>query len=83
MAYAEVRSNYMEDSVKKCSKEVLVDALGDVTAERRGLGRLLDVLIAMAQVSSLECCFSSNYIVALTRSPHTIVGTLSSSFSIL
>ncbi|KAK4700095.1 RNA-binding protein NOB1, partial [Phenoliferia sp. Uapishka_3] len=49
-AYADVRAGYVEDSLKNCGKEVLVDATPSTTPDtRRGLGRFLDVLFALAK----------------------------------
>lgn len=51
-AYADVRAGYVEDSLKNCGKDVLVDATPALSAsvDRRGLGRFLDVLFALAKV---------------------------------
>ncbi|KAM0748330.1 exocyst complex component, exo70 subunit [Meredithblackwellia eburnea MCA 4105] len=49
-AYADIRAGYFEDSLKNCGKDVLVDATPSQAGEsRRGLGRFLDVLFAMAK----------------------------------
>lgn len=51
--YADVRAVYMEESLRQCAKDFLVDALSQqISGERRGLGRLLDVLFSMAKVRS-------------------------------
>lgn len=48
--YADVRAVYMEESLRQCAKDFLVDALSQqISGERRGLGRLLDVLFSMAK----------------------------------
>ncbi|KAL8280895.1 hypothetical protein RQP46_006574 [Phenoliferia psychrophenolica] len=47
--YADVRATYVEESLKNCGKEVLVDAVPSQQADgRRGLGRLIDVLLTPA-----------------------------------
>lgn len=53
LAFANVRASYLEDSLKFSAKEVLVDVLKptDRQHERRTLGRLCDVLLALVQVS--------------------------------
>ncbi|KAI5475476.1 exocyst complex component, exo70 subunit [Pseudohyphozyma bogoriensis] len=50
-AYADIRAQYVEESLKNCGKEVLVDATPAASAApgRRGLGRFLDVLLALAK----------------------------------
>jgi hypothetical protein len=50
--YADVRAGYVEDSLKNCGKDVLVDATPALSAslERRGLGRFLDVFFSLAKV---------------------------------
>lgn len=69
--YTDLRSQWIEEGLKNCAKEVLVDAVpslagsistgggggrsgADGTKERRGLGRLLDVLFAVLKVSLLD-----------------------------
>lgn len=51
-AYAEVRSRYVEDALRNCGSEILIDATADLSASagRRGLGRFLDVLFSLAKV---------------------------------
>ncbi|GAA6008793.1 hypothetical protein JCM10207_001726 [Rhodosporidiobolus poonsookiae] len=75
-AYTEVRSAYIEESLRDAAKEVLVDATPSVVRsaiggeagpegvvkERRTLGRVLDVLFALA------------------KSEHALLGTVFSSF---
>lgn len=51
-AYADCRATFMEDSLRNCGRDVLVDATPAQGASlgRRGLGRFLDVLFALAKV---------------------------------
>ncbi|GAA5981638.1 hypothetical protein JCM11641_003926 [Rhodosporidiobolus odoratus] len=70
-AYAEVRAAYIEESLREAGKEVLSDARVEVVtaslgaeegaAERRGLGRVLDVLFALVKSESalLSTVFST------------------------
>lgn len=61
--YADVRAGYVEDGLKNCGKDVLVDATPTLSAamERRGLGRFLDVLFSLAKVStaSMSCVLTT------------------------
>lgn len=61
LAYADVRSSYMEACLKPCAKEVLIDAVPSLVAssERCSLARLLDVLFALAKVSDFPSHFRS------------------------
>ena len=44
----------MEESLKNCAKDVLIDAVPAMagSSKRRGIGRLLDVMLALAKVAS-------------------------------
>lgn len=74
--YTDLRSQWIEEGLKNCAKEVLVDAVpslaGSISSggggqrggggiegmkERRGLGRLLDVMFAVLKVSRLPSLF--------------------------
>lgn len=50
-AYADVRASYIEDSLKQAAKDVLIDATPalSASADRRGLGRFVDVLFALCK----------------------------------
>jgi hypothetical protein len=66
--YTELRSQWIEEGLKNCAKEVLVDAVPSLAGssgspnnsgngsgrERRGLGRLLDVTFAVLKVSLID-----------------------------
>jgi hypothetical protein len=71
----------MENSMKETAKSVLLDALvSGSQIERRGIGKLSDIMIAMAQVSS-------TFFLHLGSSTHdalvNLVGTLDSHFALL
>ncbi|KAK4057193.1 exocyst complex component exo70 [Microbotryomycetes sp. JL221] len=49
--YADTRAAFVEEALRNCGKEVLLDASPSLSAspDRRGLGRFLDVLLSLAK----------------------------------